>query len=91
MKISEIQLTMIKPQGSLVGFASAVINDQIYVGCIAIHNDLLNESFRCVYPTKRFKDGNELPIYHPINKQAGEALQTAIITEWENLIKREYY
>jgi len=91
IKISEIQITPIKPQKSLVGFASAVINDQIYIGCIAIHCDLLNQSFRCVYPTKKFKDGKELPIYYPINKQAGEAIQKAIVTAWENLIKREYF
>ena len=91
MKISEISITPIKPQKSLVGFASCIINGQIYCGCIGIHCDLLNQSFRCVYPTKKFKGGKEIPLYHPITKEAGEAIQKAIIVEWENLIKREYF
>lgn len=90
MKISEIQITPIKPQKSLAGFASCVLNEQIYLGGIAIHCDLANKSFRCVYPTKKFKDGKELPIYHPITKEAGEAIQRAIIAEWECLIGTVY-
>lgn len=91
LTISEIQITPIKPQKSLVGFASCILNNQIYLGGIAIHCDLLNKSFRCVYPTKKFKDGNEIPIYHPICREAGEAIQKILITEWENLIKTEYF
>ncbi len=91
LMITEIQITPIKPQKSLVGFASCVINDQIYLGCIAIHCDLLNQSFRCVFPTKKFKDGKELPVYYPISKEAGQVIQRPIINAWENLIKREYF
>ncbi len=89
--ISEIQLFPIKPHKSLVGFASCVLNGQVYIGGIALHCDLANQSFRCVYPTKKFRDGKEMPIYHPITREAGEAIQKAIVTEWENLIKREYF
>ena len=91
LSIDEIQISPINPQKSLVGFASVVLDGSLYLGCIAIHCDLLNQSFRCVYPTKKFKDGKEIPIYRPITKEAGEAVQKAIITEWENLIKREYF
>ena len=90
IQLSEIQLFPIKQQKSLVCFASCVLNEQIYLGCIALHCDLLNKSFRCVYPTKKFKDGKELPIYHPIIKEAGEAIQRAIIAEWECLIGTVY-
>ena len=90
MEISEIRLTPIKPRQSLVAFASCVVDRQFYFGGIAIHCDLLNKSFRCVFPTKQVA-GKELPIYHPITKEAGEAIQRAIIIEWENLIKRAYF
>jgi DNA-binding cell septation regulator SpoVG len=90
LTISEIQITPIKPQKSLVGFASCILNGQLYIGCIAIHCDLLNQSFRCVYPTKKFKDGKEIPLYHPITKEAGEAIQKAIVGEWEYLINTVY-
>lgn len=91
LTISEVNLTPIRPIKSLVGFASIVLGKQVYLGCIAIHCDLSNKSFRCVYPVKKFKDGKEIPVYHPISKEAGDAIQQAIITEWENLIKREYF
>ncbi len=84
--ISEIHITPIKPQKSLVGFASCVINNQIYLGSIAIHCDITNNSFRCVYPTKKFKEGRELPIFYPINKETGQAIQNAVIAEWEFVI-----
>lgn len=91
MEISEIQITPIKPRESLVAFASCVVDRQIYLGGIAIHCDLLNQSFRCVYPTKKFGDGKEIPIYHPISKEAGLTVQKAIVTAWENLIKEKYF
>lgn len=51
--ISEIQITPIKPQGSLVAFASCVVNEALYIGDIAIHSSLTNtEGFRLVYPDK---------------------------------------
>ncbi len=91
LMITEIQITPIKPQKSLVGFASVVLDGSVYLGCIAIHCDLLNKGFRCVYPTKKFNDGKEIPVFHPITKEAGDSIQKAIISEWENLIKREYF
>lgn len=89
--VSEIQITPIKPQNGLVGFASCVLNNQVYLGCIAIHCDLLNQSFRCVYPTKKLKSGQDIPVFHPISREAGEAIQRAIIIQFENFVKREFF
>jgi len=91
LTIDEISLTPIAPQKSLVGFASCCLNKSIRLDCLAIHTDLLNRSFRIVYPVRRFPNGKEIPIYRPITKEAGDAIQKAIVTEWENIIKSEYF
>ena len=91
MEISEIRLTPIKPRQSLVAFASCVVDKQFYFGGIGVHCDLTNQSWRLVFPTKKFPNGEEVPLYHPINRQTYDQIQKAIITQWENLIKREYF
>jgi len=91
MEISEIRITPIKQRQSLVAFASCVVDRQFYFGGIAIHCDLTNHSFRLVFPTKKFPNREEVPLYHPINKEAYNHIQKAIVIQWENLIKREYF
>ena len=85
--ISEIQITLIKPQGSLVAFASCVVNDALYIGDIAIHSSLTNtEGFRLVYPDKTLPSGKKLNCVYPINKESGAIISGAIIGEYKKLI-----
>ena len=86
-EIGEINITPLKQQGSLVGFATCVLNGWFYFGGIAIHTDLANRGFRICYPTKMLRNGQQIPIYHPITKEVAEKIQDAIISEWERLIK----
>lgn len=51
MKISEIQITPIKPQNGLVAFASCLINKGLYLGSIGILTRL-EGGYRLTYPTK---------------------------------------
>ena len=37
MKISEIQIDFVKPRDGLIGFASFVIDENIYISSVAIH------------------------------------------------------
>jgi len=56
--LTEIQIIPVKPQNGLVAFASVVINNQFYVGDIAIYTSPSTEiGFRLVYPTKRLANG----------------------------------
>ncbi len=85
--ISEIQIIPVKPRGSLVAFASCVVNEALYVGNIAIHSSLTNtESFRLVYPDKTLPSGKKLNCVHPINKKTGERISKAIIEEYKKLL-----
>ena len=87
LEISEVSIVPVKPQDGLVGFAGCVINKQFYLGGIAIHCDLANRGgFRLVWPTRKLKNGGEIPLCHPISKEVGEKIQDVIISEWETLI-----
>ena len=85
--ISEIQITLIRPQGSLVAFASCVVNKALYIGDIAIHSSLTNtEGLRLVYPDKTLPNGKKVNCIHPINRESGEMISKAIIGEYKKLI-----
>ena len=84
-KITEIQIMPIKPKNGLVGFVSLVIEDNWYVGNIAIYTRVRG-GYRLVYPTKKVGEQN-LPIFHPINKNEGENLEKIINDKLEILWK----
>lgn len=86
--VSEIQIIPIKPRDGLVAFASCVINNQIYLGNIAIYTSLSSSSgFRITYPTKILNNGAKLSIVHPINKETGSIIQKRIVEDYLKLIE----
>lgn len=87
LEISEITITPLKPQATLLGFTSFLLNGQFYVGGVAIHSDFQTRGCRLVYPTKKLKNGEQIPLFHPINKEVAEKIQSAISTEWERLFQ----
>ena len=85
--ISEIQIIPIKPQNGLVGFASCVINNQFYVGNIALYSSPSSkEGFRLVFPAKKLSSGQMVDCFHPITKEAGELITMAIINKYVELM-----
>ena len=93
LAVSEIQIIPIKPKDGLVAFASCVINNQLYLGNIAIYTSPSSlDGFRLVYPS-RAVNGTQLSIVHPIAKEAGLIIQKQIVERYiklmENLTKGE--
>lgn len=88
ISIGEIQIIPIKAAYGLIGFASLVINDDFYLGSIGIHSRL-GGGFRLTYPTK-LVSGKNINIYHPINKNASEAIQQAVIGKYKEVMKGIY-
>ena len=87
--ISEIQIIPIKPKEGLVAFASCVINNAFYLGNIAVYTSpSAQDGFRLVYPTKTLPNGKEIHCVHPINKETGEIIRTAIVEKFNELISR---
>lgn len=87
MKITEVNITPIKPQNGLVAFASVVFNNSLYLGSIGVYTRLDGTGYRITYPTKKIGDKN-INIYHPINRETSEAIEKAIITKAEKIYDR---
>jgi len=84
MDVSEVNITPVKTSGSLVAFASCVLNDSFYLGSIGLHSLLDGTGYRIVYPTK--KVGNrQMNVYHPITKEAGQVIEKAIVEKMNEL------
>lgn len=87
MKISEVNIILIKPRNGLIGFASLVINDALYLGSIGIHQKLNGNGYRLTYPTKK-TGANNMDIFHPINREAGKAIETTIFNKLNDVMNR---
>lgn len=86
--ISEIQITPIKPKGGLVGFASFVLNQCLYLGSIGIMTRPQG-GYRLVYPTKKVSNRN-LNTYYPINKLFAQEVEQAIIGHFEDVMNQSH-
>lgn len=84
MKITEIQIAPIKPKDGLVAFASLVMDDSLYLGFIGVYTRLDGLGYRLTYPTKKIGD-KSINIYHPINKEAGKAIEEAIFKKLKEI------
>lgn len=88
LMLKEIEIIPIKAQNGLVAFASCIVNNQLYLGNVAIYSSPLTpEGFRLVYPTKTLSNGQRLSIVHPITREVGSLIQRQIIEEYLRLMK----
>ena len=85
--LSEIQIIPVKPNDGLIAFASVVVNNQFYMGNIALYTSPTTpDGYRLVYPIKVLPNGKEISCVHPINKEAGKTVHDAIVERYERLI-----
>ena len=88
LEISDIQIVPIKPKNGLIAFATAVINNQFYIGNIAIYTSpTSSKGYRIVFPTKKLANGHHVDCFYPINKNIGEIVSDAIIEEYIQLME----
>ncbi len=81
VKISEINISPIKPNNGLVAFASCIYEDSLYLGSIAVHTRL-GGGYRLVYPKQ-----SGIDTFHPIRGSIGSILEKAISEKYINLLK----
>ena len=87
IELSEINIIPLHPQNGLVGFASCVINNQFYVGSIAIYTCLVSsDGFRLVFPNKKLSSGKIVDCFYPINKLAEQTVRAVIIKKYLQLM-----
>lgn len=82
--LSEIQVTPIKPSDGLIGFASLVLNNNLYLSGIGIYAKV-SGGYRLTYPT-RGKTG--LNIFHPINRLLAQEIEQAVVTRFEEIMNK---
>ncbi len=87
MQVNEVQFVPVKPENGLLGFASCVLDSQHFIGSIAVFSKL-SGGYRLVYPTKII-GGRHLHYHHPITKEAGEAIEDAILFRVTELLERK--
>jgi len=87
MEVTEVNIVSVKAVDGLVAFASCVINGQLYLGSMGVHRRLDGSGYRITYPTKRI-GRRELNYYHPLSKEAGSAIEQAIVTKCNELFER---
>lgn len=87
MVVSEVNITPVKPTDGLVAFASCVIDGQLYLGSLGIHQRLDGTGYRITYPTKKV-GSRQLNFYHPLTKEAGKLIEQAIVAKCNELFER---
>lgn len=84
MKITEVDIQLVKPRNGLIGFASLVIDKSIYLGSIGIFKKLNESGYRITYPTKKSGE-KDFNLYHPITQEASLSIEQAIFNQLEEL------
>lgn len=87
MVVSEVNITPVKPTDGLVAFASCVIDGQLFIGSLGVHQRLDGTGYRITYPTKKV-GSRQLNFYHPLAKEAGSLIEQAIVAKCLELFER---
>ena len=85
-QISEIQITPIKPVNGLVGFASFVLNESLFLGSVGIITRPQG-GYRLTYPTKTVGT-RDLNLFYPINKLFAEEIEKAVSAKYEEVMNQ---
>ena len=88
-EISEIQIKVIKPRDGLLGFASFILNETLYLSSIGIFSRINGSGYRITYPTKKVGD-TDLQIFHPISKQLSLEIEQTIISKAKEVFDEHY-
>lgn len=80
MKITEVNITPVKPSNGFVAYASCIYDERFYLGSIGVHKRLDGKGYRITYPERRI--GNKrFNYFHPISKAIGEEIESVIQTK----------
>ncbi len=87
MRITEVDLAFVKPKDGLIAFASVVVDDQLYLGSIAVHQKLRG-GYRLTYPTRKVGDG-QFAVFHPIRRPLGIAIELAVFGKLKDVMSNQ--
>lgn len=87
MQVTEVQIAFVKPHNGLFAFANVVLEDQLYLGSIAIHRKLDGSGYRLTYPTRK-RGEQPAHLFHPIRKPLSLALKQAIFSKLKDVMSK---
>lgn len=87
MVVKEVNITPVKPIDGLIAFASCVIDEQLFIGSLGVHQRLDGKGYRITYPTKKV-GSRQLNYLHPVTKEAGRVIEQAIVAKCVELFER---
>ncbi len=87
MVVTEVDIAFVKPKDGLIGFASVVLDDQLYMGGIGIHSKLDGSGYRLTYPTRKLGNG-QAHIFHPIRKPLSVAIEQAVFQKLKDVMSK---
>lgn len=88
-RISEVQVTPVKPNNGLIAFCSFVLFESVFCSSVAIFTRP-NGEYRLVYPTKKL-GSKDLNIFHPINTHIGNLIKIKVINKLNDVMKYDRY
>lgn len=83
-KVTEITIQQVQPRNGLVAIATFVLDEKVYVGSIGVYMKD-GGGYRLSYPTKKV-GMNRYNIFKPINRETQEAIEAAVLGEYDNLL-----
>lgn len=87
MKVTEVNIIPVKPQDGLIAFASVVVDENLYLGSIAIYTKM-DGSYRLLYPTKMI--GNRsINLFHPINRNISKQIEDSIFEKCNEIFEND--
>lgn len=81
MRITEIHIHPVTPQNGLVAFANLVLEDQLFLGSIAVHEKRDGSGYRLTYPTK-----GKGYLFHPIRPALSKDIERHILAEVKTVL-----
>ncbi len=90
IRISEIKVTPIKPNKTLIAFCSFLVDECLYVGDIALHYKPQEgrDPYWLVYPSKILFNGKRINTVHPINRETELFITRAVVKRYEEQTKK---
>ena len=87
MRVTEVDIAFVKPKDGLVAFASVVLDDQVFLGGIAIHQKLVGSGYRLTYPTRKVGE-TQFSLFHPIRKPIGLTIERAVFEKLKDVMSK---
>jgi stage V sporulation protein G len=85
--VTEVDIVFVKPKDGMIGFASLVVDNQLYLSGIAVHRRLVGSGYRLTYPTRKVGEA-QFSLFHPIRKPIGLAIERAIFDKLKNVVSK---